>query len=108
MEFKALAEKLGLEEDEFLELVELYIETCSSDMLKLESAVQQGNIQRVVELSHTLKGSSGNLGFMDIFEKAKEIEAKARENIIDGAELSIQSIKGMIEQISQDYESKKN
>ena len=108
MPFNELAARLGLEEDEFLELVELYLETCSSDMLKLESAVQQGNIQRVVELSHTLKGSSGNLGFMDIFEKAKEIEAKARENIIDGAELSIQSIKVMIEQISQDYESKKN
>lgn len=105
MEFKELAENLGLDEDEFLELVDLYLETCSTDIVKLESAVHQSNIQRVVELSHSLKGSSGNLGFMDIFEVAKGIEERARNDVIAGAESSVQSIKEMIEQISRKYES---
>ena len=108
MEFAELAENLGLEEDEFLELVELYIETCSADLVKLESAVQQSNIQEVVELSHSIKGSSGNLGFMNVFDMAKEIEEKARDNVIEGAVSSVQSIKEIVKQISQKYESRKN
>jgi len=108
MEFTELAENIGLEEDEFLELVELYIETCSADLAKLESAVQRSNIQEVVELSHSIKGSSGNLGFMKVFDMAKEIEEKARDNVIEGAVSSVQSIKEIVKQISQKYESRKN
>lgn len=108
MEFIELAENLGLEEDEFLELVELYIETCSADLAKLESAVQQSNIKEVAELSHSIKGSSGNLGFMNVFEMAKEIEEKARNHIIEGAVSSVQSIKEIVKQITQKYESAKN
>lgn len=108
MEFIELADNLGLEEDEFLELVELYIETCSADLVKLESAVQQSNIQGIIELSHSIKGSSGNLGFMNVFDMAKEIEDNARDNVIEGAVSSVQSIKEMVKQISHKYESTKN
>lgn len=108
MELKELAENLGLEVDEFLELVELYVETSSADIIRLESAVRQKNIKGVVEASHSLKGSSGNLGFMHIFEVARGIEDKARDSIIDGTETSVQSMKRFIDQISQKLERLRN
>ena len=39
---------------------------------------------------------------------AKEIEEKARDNVIEGAVSSVESIKEIVKQISQKYESRKN
>ena len=107
MEFKELADNLGLEEEDILELVELFVETCSTDVPQLEKAIEQNNIQAVVELSHSLKGASGNLGFMNIFELAGGIETRAREEVIDGAQATVQAIKEAVSQISDRYKRAK-
>ncbi len=45
MNFRELAEDLGLEEDEFLELLELFMETSMSDLNKLQSTIKKGNAE---------------------------------------------------------------
>ena len=76
MDFEKLAENLGLEEDEFLEMAELFLETSSADLDKLRLAIEAGNAQEIARAAHSIKGAAGNLGFMEIFETAKEIEKK--------------------------------
>ena len=83
MNIRELAENIGLEEEEYLELVELFVETGMSDMDKLQSAIDEGNAKEVAKTSHSLKGASGNLGFMELFEAAKKINDEAREGRLD-------------------------
>jgi HPt (histidine-containing phosphotransfer) domain-containing protein len=100
MECKELAENLGLEEGECIELLELFVETTASNLEKLQSGLAAGDSGQVSEAAHTIKGSSANLGLMEISEAAKGIEEKARQNCLEGAADAAQSIRGACEQLA--------
>lgn len=100
MDFKELAGNLGLEEGEFLELVELFIEKGGSDLDMLQSALDQGDTEKILEAAHSIKGASGNLGFMEIYEVAKNVELNARNQIIDGTPGALQLMRRGIDLIS--------
>ena len=105
MDFEIPAQKLGLEVDEYLELIELFIETGSNDLKGIEDAMAKNDVQAVVERSHSLKGASGNLGITEIYERAKNIESRARENNLDGVEDTVKEIKLHINDIISSMES---
>ena len=104
MQFEELAERVCLEESEFLELVELFAETSVSDLGKLQSAIEQEDTQQVVETAHSIKGASGNLGFQNVYEVAKGIEMNARQNILEGSQGAANSLKEKIELIAKSLE----
>ncbi len=104
MNFLALAENLGLDEDEFMELADLFIETSISDLAKLEAAAQQQDIEETLKASHSIKGAAGNLGFLNIFEIAKTIEHNARSNSLEGASESVEAIREKIQELSEEVE----
>ena len=93
MDFKKLAENLGLDEDEYMELIELFVETGLVDLDKLGSAVEREDLDEAAKAAHSLKGASGNLGLMEIYELAKSAEDKARMNDLDALAQIMQSIK---------------
>ncbi|SCY70616.1 Hpt domain-containing protein [Desulfoluna spongiiphila] len=100
MDLKAIGEDLGLEESEFLEIVELFLETAETDITRLKEAIARGDMQTLTEAAHSLKGSAGNLGFTEIYRLSKDIETAARENTLDrlGPVLeSIDALKGDIQ-----------
>ena len=99
MDFLKLAENLGLDEDEFIELAELFIETGLSDLKELKDAIEHGDETGIIGKSHSIKGSSGNLGFMDIYELAKNIEAEARDGVLTGHETVADSIDDKMSQL---------
>ena len=101
MNFKELAENLGLEEDEFQEIVELFLETSNADLNTLRSAIDREDTQQAVEVAHSIKGASGNLGFMAIYEVAKNVEMKAREKDLSGANEAVENIKKEVDRIAQ-------
>ncbi len=102
MDFGKLAERLGLESDEFIELAELFVETGASDIEKLKISIEKGDVKGVVESSHSIKGASGNLGFNDIYEIAKGIELNARNDNLDGARDAALSMQEKIGELSQE------
>jgi len=77
MNFGELAKNLGLEEEEYLELIELFIETSMSDLNQLHSAIEEGSAEKAAKAAHSLKGAAINLGLIELSEIAKEIEEKA-------------------------------
>jgi len=83
MNFEELATNLGMEVEEYLEIVELFIETGISDLEKLQSAIEKGDREKAANAAHSLKGAAGNLGFTDFYEAAKMIEQKARNDSLD-------------------------
>ena len=83
MNYKTRSKKLGLEEDEFLELVELFIETSKSDLKNLQSAIDDKNMEIITRIAHSLKGAAMNLGLDYFLALAKIIEKTARDGELE-------------------------
>ena len=101
MNIKELAENLGLEEDEYLEILELFIDIGMADIEKLSSAIEAGNAEEAAHAAHSLKGASGNLGLMDIYDVALKSEEEARNNSLDGLAESVQTLKEKLNSLAE-------
>jgi len=84
MSLKKRAEDLGLEEDEYMTMMELFFESGGEDLKKIEAAVADGDARRGHEASHSLKGSSGSLGLTDIYEQIMLIDDLLRCGELNG------------------------
>lgn len=93
MDVKRLAERLELEEDECLELLELFLETSYTYLDKLRTGIDGSDSQQVVEAAHALRGSAVNLGLEEIAELVKGVEENARQNSLEGAAEAVKLIK---------------
>lgn len=89
MDFTEMGARLGLEKEEFIELVEIFVTSADEDIQKLRDAFAENNIDAVKEAAHSLKGSSGNMGFQDISDSAARIEQNARKGNIEGIEAAL-------------------
>ena len=105
MDFKKLAENIGLDEEDFLEIVDLFLETTPSDLSKLESAADDGHFQEVAERAHSIKGACISLGFQEMYAMARDIEMNARKDVLEGAKETVQSLKEQFAQIEEAVKS---
>lgn len=101
MNIKELADNLGLEEDEYLELADLLVDTGLVDLEKMTTAIEAGNNEEASKAAHSIKGASGNLGLMDIYELAKALEAELRNNQLDSITPKINEIREKLETLGQ-------
>jgi len=99
MDFKALGEQLGLDEDEYRELIDLFIASGGDDYKKLLDGVASGDADAVRNSAHTIKGASGNLGLLEVSEVASSIETSAMENKLDDIGQAIEQLKTQFEAI---------
>ncbi len=89
---------MGLEEEECIELLRLFIDTSNQDLEKLKKAVLEGNAVLAAEAAHSLKGASLNLNLTWIHEKAREMEQKIKQ--ADMA--SVERMTGSMEELLRD------
>jgi len=101
MNLKELGANLGLEEDEFRELVELFLETGRANFEQLQAALETGDAGSASRNAHTLCGAAGNLGIMTIYEVAKRIELDALDNHLDGVSTDIQTLSELFDEVAQ-------
>lgn len=101
MNFKALAEKIGLEEDEYRELVELFMETGMADYDRLKTAFEAGDTQQVARIAHTIQGAAGNMGIMNVHEVAKRIELAAGESQMESVSTEVDSLKKLFDEVDR-------
>jgi HPt (histidine-containing phosphotransfer) domain-containing protein len=99
MNFKELADNLGLEVDEYRELIELFIDTGSADCSKIEAGMASHDADQVMRSAHTIKGAAGNLGLFDVSEVAKTIEEGAINNKLGGLSQAVNALKGHFDAI---------
>ena len=100
MDFKAMGANLGLDEDEFRELIDLFMETGQSDYDSLQTALAGGDSKAAAQYAHTLSGASGNLGLMELHEAAKRIEAAAMDGDVDAASAQAAGMEEMFSAIA--------
>ena len=95
-DYKELASRLGLDEDDFQELVELFVTTSLSDIDKIKKAVLHNNCKDTASASHSIKGAAGNLGFDDIFALARDMEMQAKDDNLDNFENYITQLENRV------------
>ena len=83
MDIKQVASRLGLEEDDIYDVLKLFIQTTPSDLNKMSTGLDRQDPIQVGEAAHSLKGSTGTLGFMDISNHAQLIMKQSREKKIE-------------------------
>ena len=86
MKVEDLVDNLGLDLEDVKELLNLYVDATSSDLDCLREAITNNDADIIHERAHSIKGASGNLGLIDFYELAKEIDDLARANNLDGVE----------------------
>lgn len=89
MDVKQIASRLGLEEDDIYEVLELFTQTAPLDLMKLSAAYMNLDTVRTGEAAHSLKGSTSTLGFADISNHAQLIIKQSRENNIEDLSHSV-------------------
>ena len=103
MDLRELGSKLGLDENEFKELVIFFLDSATSDIQKFRSACQKGDGAAAEASAHSLKGAAGNLGFLDIYELSKKAETDSRNSNFDECETVSSMIEEKIEQIKKSF-----
>ncbi len=106
MDFKRMAEGLGLGYDEFLELLGLFVTTGRQDLEKLRRALETKHFPGVAAAAHSITGASSNLGFAEIAEAAKGVELNAREEMLVSAGAAISLIDERLREIADDLKQR--
>ncbi|MCP4022029.1 MAG: Hpt domain-containing protein [Desulfobacteraceae bacterium] len=96
MDFKNLASKLGLDEDDFQELVELFITTSMADIDKIKKGVASNDPAGVSAAAHSIKGAAGNLGFEDIYSLTLDMEMQAKDGSLANFDDKLEHLENQI------------
>tara|TARA_B100000614_G_scaffold73920_2_gene66042 strand:- start:1399 stop:1719 length:321 start_codon:yes stop_codon:yes gene_type:complete len=86
MDFEELASRIGIDGEDFTELVELFITTTRSDMDKILQAMARDNPSDASAAAHSIKGAAANLGFEAMADLAKNMEYKGKDGSLEGFE----------------------
>lgn len=92
IDIDVLNELKEIMEDDFEELIAIFISDGQMQIDDLSIAINVSNIPDVRRIAHTLKGSSANIGVHDLSECCKDLEYKASENSLEGAEELLEKI----------------
>lgn len=87
-----LNELKDIMEDDFDELISLFISDGQAQIDKLKNAIASSKTIDVRQIAHTLKGSSANIGMFDLSESCQALEDKAADALFEGADESLEKI----------------
>ena len=100
MNFKVQAEKMGLNEEEYIEILNLFIQTTADNLGQIRLAVKAGDVSKIRQETHSLKGAALNLGFWEICEIVDRMAKRVRENCWQYLSADIEMIQGRVDRIA--------
>ena len=81
---RPLKELLG---EHFAELINDFISSFPPQLDELKTASNTDDVKTMMQISHTLKSSSGSFGFIRLFKRLEYLELQARKNsLVDHAD----------------------
>lgn len=105
MNLKELSAAIGLAEDEYRELIELFLQTGRADLDLLKEAFAVGDAVQVSRSAHTISGAAGNLGLMPVHETAKRIELAAMDDRMPAVSADVVALDGHFDRIARQIEA---
>lgn len=100
MKLTALATALGIEAKECHELLELFLETGQLEIDRLTAAFADGDTRQMARIAHTIIGSAGNLGLMEISTSARKIELACITGRLDAVGDELADIQALFNKIA--------
>ena len=100
MDVSALALRLGIGEEDFLELIDLFVTTSLADIEKVRQALAAGSSADAAAAAHSVKGAAGNLGLDDMYNLAKDMEMQAKGGSLDGFEALTASLEQQVKALN--------
>jgi len=97
IDFSALDERYPGKEDFIRKILKKVHKSYEETQPKLQIAIEQNDMVSLAHLAHSVKGSSGNIMALPIFELAKMAECSAREQKPNTADLANE----LVEKLSQ-------
>lgn len=84
------------------QLITLYVDSTPKALTDIQEKLDQGAMEEVAQIAHSLKSSSGNVGA----EQMSEISASIEEAICDSEDenVDVSSVKGMVAELVKIYE----
>jgi len=83
-------ERIGGDESLLYELINIYIEDFLEKNDLLRKAIDHEDFTTIKEVGHSLKGSSGNLSLIHLYETSYQIEVAGKEGDIERARYHFQ------------------
>ena len=97
MDLKELADRLGLAEDEYADLIRLFIDTSSVELENLKSAISDKARTEASAIVHSLKGAALNMRLKEFSETAREMETAIRSSQWQAADQFTQQFSELLE-----------
>lgn len=101
MDLKAMASNIGLDEEDFIELLEMLVNVSLTDIKNFETALASGNYTSAAMSAHSIKGAAANLGLTDISAVAAELEKASKNSDLSSIPEKIASLKQQLNHISE-------
>lgn len=95
-DIEALEMLEGLMEEDFPELVQVFIDDSEPRILALKQAISLKDVESLREISHSFKGASGNLSALPLSDLCFKIEELSRDRQLAGIEI-------LVAQLEQEY-----
>lgn len=88
-----------------LELLEMMLKNNSGKLADLERAAQEHDLTAVQKSAHAMKGSSGNVGGMEVHRVAREVEDAARDGNWDAVGERVKTLRTAFNRLRREIES---
>jgi len=83
MNIAQLARDVGLDEADYREILDLFMQVAQVDLASIKAGLAAGDAGPVARAAHSLKGASANLGLPEISNEARNIEERSRSDRLD-------------------------
>lgn len=94
-----LAELESIMEDDFTSLLEAYLVDSSQRFADAVSAWHRGDMDALRRNAHSLKGSSSNVGAVDLAEFCCTLEHLARDERVDEVPLALAQVRAELDEV---------
>lgn len=94
-------EQAGDEEDVLTELLDLFRQSCATDLGKIKQGLQERQAQEVADAAHSIKGAAASLGIEGIRQIAYAMEKAGREERLDAVNHDLSDLEAMISALDQ-------
>lgn len=99
--YESALERIGGDREFFDELLGIYQEEFTLSMNSLDQALLARDFTSILEVGHSLKGSSANLSLIQLRDKAHLIETAGRESDIVLAQRSTEELKTEFQRLKE-------
>lgn len=94
------------EEDFYKELTDVYFERSPKVLLDIKNAVEKNDVKAYESSTHSLKGSSGNIGAMALAAQCEKMEHDARNNTMDHTKKDLEKVENLYKEAVTEIQTK--